>query len=84
MHIPSFSFGSKHATISTQKRPSNKISCLHKDQNGILWIGTDDGLCSYNGREFMIYNHHGLPNNSIRDIVRQKMESFGLDVITEV
>ena len=57
--------------------PSNNISCLHKDKNGILWIGTDDGLCSYDGREFTVYSHNnGLPNNFIRDIVETEKGEF--------
>ena len=25
--------------------PSNKVYCLHQDREGVLWLGTTDGLC---------------------------------------
>ena len=36
--------------------PSNTVRCLHKAKNGVLWIGTDAGLCSYDGRDIIIYD----------------------------
>ncbi|QZT37558.1 helix-turn-helix domain-containing protein [Halosquirtibacter xylanolyticus] len=29
--------------------PSNKVTSLLRDYKGLLWIGTDNGLCCYNG-----------------------------------
>ncbi len=49
--------------------PSNKIRSLYKAQNGIIWCGTDAGLCAYSGRQLLIYDQKdGLPNNNIYHI----------------
>ena len=29
--------------------PSKVIYEMHQDQNGFLWIGTDNGFCRYDG-----------------------------------
>lgn len=35
--------------------PGMSIRCIYKDTRGLLWIGTDAGLCSYDGKSFRIY-----------------------------
>lgn len=35
--------------------PNNSILSLHQDNKGFLWIGTFNGLCRYDGREFKTY-----------------------------
>lgn len=46
--------------------PSNNIKCIFKDSRGILWIGTEDGLCSYNGKDYKIFNqNNGLKYNNV-------------------
>lgn len=46
--------------------PSNGIKCIFKDSRGLLWIGTEDGLCSFNGKEYKIYNeNNGLKYNNV-------------------
>ncbi len=35
--------------------PNNSILSLHQDKKGFLWIGTYNGLCRYDGREFKTY-----------------------------
>ena len=32
--------------------PSNTIYCTMQDRNGFIWIGTDDGICVYDGYRF--------------------------------
>lgn len=45
--------------------PSNEIFCLLQDSRGFLWLGTDNGLCRYDGYEFIIFRHHPNDSNSI-------------------
>ena len=46
--------------------PTNVVRCIHQAKNGVLWIGTDAGLCSYDGRELVIFDQSdGLPNNLV-------------------
>ncbi|MBL7765364.1 MAG: histidine kinase [Chitinophagaceae bacterium] len=46
--------------------PSNTVYCMTSDKDGLLWIGTDAGLCSFDGFHFTTYTtDHGLPSNDI-------------------
>ncbi len=46
--------------------PGNSIKCLFKDSNGLMWIATETGLCTFNGNEFKIIGKdQGLNNNLI-------------------
>ena len=43
----------------------NTINAIFKDSRGFIWIGTNDGLNKYNGKEFIIYRKSETGNNSI-------------------
>jgi len=45
--------------------PSMTTYEMVQDSNGILWIGTEDGLVSYDGVEFTTYPHPDLKDNDI-------------------
>ena len=53
---------------------SNTVHCMLQDANGFLWVGTDEGLNRFDGREFVQFFHdpndaaHSLSGNSVRDI----------------
>src|SRR3954447_22302196 len=49
------------------------VNVLYKDKQGFLWIGTDDGLNRFNGKEVIEYysdyaNDHSLTANEIYSI----------------
>lgn len=49
--------------------PSNKIYFVSGDLKGNLWIGTDAGLCEFNGSEFKVYNSEdGLPSDEVYEL----------------
>ncbi len=49
--------------------PSNSIRAIFKDSRGLIWIGTDAGVCSYNGRKFTIYStSDGLAGDNVWSI----------------
>lgn len=56
--------------------PDNYGLCGFLDSRGMLWIGTEDGLASFDGTEFTTYFHedseNSLPKNYIVDIVEDK------------
>jgi ligand-binding sensor domain-containing protein len=57
--------------------PSNNIKCIFKDSRGVLWIGTEDGLCSYNGKEYKIYNEeNGLKSNNVWSIAEDNQHNL--------
>jgi hypothetical protein len=48
---------------------SSKVFCVAQDPSGLIWIGTELGLCRYNGSEFQTFSVlDGLPGNSVIDI----------------
>ncbi len=58
---------------SAQGLSQNSISAMIQDQNGFLWIGTQDGLNRYDGYTFTVYrkelnNPNSLSDNHIRFI----------------
>ena len=54
--------------------PSNTIRCMYTAKNGLLWIATDAGICSYNGRSIKVYNEKdGLAGNSVWSIAENEM-----------
>jgi ligand-binding sensor domain-containing protein len=36
----------------------NTVYCILQDSNGFMWFGTQDGLNRYDGRSFIVYDHH--------------------------
>ncbi len=49
-----------------QGLPSNIIYSVIRDRKGYLWIGTDKGLCLFNGYTFKTYTTlDGLPDNEV-------------------
>ena len=47
--------------------PQNAIEGLGVDQNGYLWVGTQDGAARYNGREWTVVN---LPERTTSNFIR--------------
>ncbi len=46
--------------------PSDYVNVLFEDSKGNLWIGTDKGVCRYNGKEFSYFNKdNGLTSNFV-------------------
>ncbi|MDO4462088.1 MAG: two-component regulator propeller domain-containing protein [Bacteroidia bacterium] len=54
---------------------SNNVNCLCRDIDGIMWFGTNDGLCRYDGHEIMVFlperdNSQAIYGKDIRGISR--------------
>ena len=47
--------------------PQNSVMAMAYDVRGYLWVGTQDGLASYNGREWTVTN---LPNRTRSNFLR--------------
>ncbi len=64
--------------LSVQDRlPSHRVLCLCQDQRGFMWFGTEEGLCRYDGYNFVeffadINKPYSLRNNAIRAIVEDQ------------
>ncbi len=44
---------------------SNIVFSILQDQKGFIWIGTEAGLCRYDGKKFISYRHSSLDSNSL-------------------
>ncbi|MCQ2236474.1 MAG: SpoIIE family protein phosphatase [Bacteroidales bacterium] len=54
---------------------SNNVNCLCRDVDGIMWFGTNDGLCRYDGHDFKIFlperdNPRAILGKDVRGISR--------------
>lgn len=45
-----------HSYKTAQGMPSNKVSCIIQDRDGFIWIGTNNGLCRFDGRNIRIFH----------------------------
>lgn len=43
----------------------NQVNCIYRDHRGFLWIGTQNGLNQYDGRNITVYKHSRFDNSSI-------------------
>ncbi|MEZ5195144.1 MAG: two-component regulator propeller domain-containing protein [Bacteroidales bacterium] len=51
--------------------PQSTVLTLYQDQDRVLWIGTQGGICKYNGNSFITYDtRHGLTDNHISSILQ--------------
>jgi len=73
--------GLKNYAIKTYNHnnglPSNSTTCALKDKNGFLWVGTENGLCRFDGYTFKTFisvpgDSTSLTNNYINTIVEDK------------
>ena len=46
---------------------SDRISCVHKDSRGFIWIGTKSGLSRYDGSTVVNYKHDSTDSTSLPD-----------------
>lgn len=45
----------------------SQVYSLLQDRTGFIWIGTDNGLNRFDGKEFKVYNNQPNNNNSVSD-----------------
>lgn len=45
----------------------NSVHCIFQDRDGLLWIGTQDGLNSFDGRKFRVYKCNPKDTTTISD-----------------
>jgi len=61
--------------------PSNDIKCFYKDSRGLLWIGTEAGLCCYDGSGLKIFNEtSGLKYDSVWSIAEDEKKNLWLSL----
>ena len=75
--------------------PSNEVYAVRQGSDGFIWIGTRDGLASYDGVDFQVWRHdpddpHSLASNDVSALLIDSRgriwcggEASGLNVLTE-
>ena len=57
--------------------PQSSVISLYQDSNGNIWIGTQGGVCKYNGKTFTTFDtRHGLGGNHITAISQDKKRRY--------
>ena len=67
--------------MSTTTSPTDGANCMFFDKEGLMWIGTNAGLKSYDGYQVKTYKSNAfhpaiLPNNSIRSIAEDHQDNL--------
>ncbi len=57
--------------------PTEEVNCMFFDQEGLMWVGTNAGIKSYDGYQVKTFRSNAfspgiLPNNTIRSIAEDK------------
>jgi len=60
---------------------NNSVSGIVQDHRGYLWFGTQNGLCRYDGKVFINYEHdpfnkNSLPHNLVQTLYLDPVDSF--------
>ena len=45
----------------------NSVHCIFQDRDGLIWVGTQDGLNSFNGKSFKKYRANSLDSTTLSD-----------------
>lgn len=65
------SFVYSHIFTTEQGLSQNNVSCIAKDLNGFIWVGTGDGLNRFDGYSFIRFNHSDRNASSLsNDVIR--------------
>lgn len=68
-------FKLRHYTIADGLSQSS-VHCLLQDQQGLIWIGTEDGLNRFDGYQFRVFNQgdnlSSLPHNWVNSLYEDR------------
>jgi len=62
--------------------PSSIVYQVAQDSKGILWMGTENGLCAFDGQSFIYYTvQDGLPNNVVHRLAIDQSDHIWLTTL---
>ncbi len=65
------SFVYSNVFTTEQGLSQNNVSCIEKDLNGFIWVGTGDGLNRFDGYSFTHFTHSDRDSSSLsNDVIR--------------
>lgn len=53
--------------FSGKEIPNNTIFDIHEDEDGLIWIATQDGFARFEGNQFRFFRHQRNAKNSLHD-----------------
>ncbi|MCB9087139.1 MAG: hypothetical protein H6628_02275 [Calditrichae bacterium] len=68
--LPVSNSGTQYAVEHLSSReglPDNAVRSILQDRRGFIWLGTDAGLCRYDGRDFKIFRKDPIDPGGLRD-----------------
>jgi len=71
---------------------NSAVNCIFQDSDGMLWIGTWDGLNRYDGKDFLIFNYDtynrfdskSIGNNVVRHILEDNQHNIWISTVEGV
>ena len=71
--------------ITNDGLPSNHIYDFAEDNNGFLWIATDNGVSRFDGKYFYNYSvKNGLPSNDALQIIKENDGTIWVNCFNEL
>ncbi|MCB0663238.1 MAG: response regulator, partial [Saprospiraceae bacterium] len=58
--------------------PHREINTIYKDKNGLMWVGTPQGIATFNGEEFVPVSHPEFSHKNIWKILEDNQGRFWL------
>lgn len=78
MAVPAQHVSFRHLDV-TDGLPGSNIYCVHQDQRGFLWFGTEAGLSRYDGKSFRTFTvNDGLPDNEVLGLFEDSQQRLWL------
>jgi signal transduction histidine kinase/ligand-binding sensor domain-containing protein len=57
--------------------PQSSVNCITQDKKGFLWVGTQDGLARFDGRDFRVFGkEEGISTTFIRSILEDQNQNL--------
>ena len=72
-----FTEGQRAVFTVKEGLPSNSVWAIYEDADGVLWLGTENGLSRYTAGRFFNFNHaHGLREGVVNQVLEDDVRLF--------
>lgn len=79
--LPFYAWNREYKVFDTSNGLSdNTVKCITQDSLGFIWMGTFNGLCRFDGKEFVTYKHNPTDENSIANNHIEAILAAGADL----
>lgn len=79
--LPFYAWNREYKVFDTSNGlADNTVKCITQDSLGFIWMGTFNGLCRFDGKEFVTYKHNPTDENSIANNHIEAILATGADL----